>query len=146
MSCLAEHRRRRHRRAGFTLMEVLLVLVILVILGSLVGVGISQNRRRAFNDAANAQIKLFRNALQIYEMDLNGYPNSSQGLQALVEMPSGLANESRWRGPYLDNKVLPLDPWDNAYQYELNADGASYTIKSAGVDGVFGTEDDVTNE
>lgn len=135
--------RRRRARHGFTLMEVLLVLVILVILGSLVGVGVSQNRKRAYNDAANAQIKLFRSSLQLYEMDLNGYPSNSQGLQALIEQPSGLANESRWRGPYLDNiTVIPLDPWDNAYQYESDG-GATYSITSAGIDGVQGSDDDV---
>ena len=142
------NRRRARRRHGFTLMEVLLVLVILVILGSLVGVGIRTNRTRAYNDATRAQIKLFRTALKIYEMDMNGYPTTSQGLQALIEMPAGLANESRYRGPYMseDARVLPLDPWDGAYQYELNADANSYKISSAGVDGVQGTEDDLTNE
>jgi len=128
------------------LMEVLLVLVILVILASLVGVGIRTTRTRAFNDAARAQIKLFRTSLQIFEMDINSYPTTSQGLQALLDMPPGLANESRWRGPYLseDIKDLPLDPWDNAYQYKLE-DPNTYKISSAGVDGIFGTDDDLTN-
>ena len=109
--------------------------------------GIRTNRQRAYNDAARAQIKLFRTALQIFEMDINSYPNNSQGLQALIEMPAGLANESRYRGPYMEDiTVLPLDPWDNPYKYELASDGNSYTISSAGADGVHGTEDDLSNK
>jgi general secretion pathway protein G len=133
--------RRRRRNEAFTLMEVLLVLVILVILGSLVGVGISRTRTRAFTDSATSQIKLFEKALKMYEMDVRSYPTSSQGLQALIEPPQGLANESRWRGPYLDTKQLPLDPWDNAYQYQA-ADGG-ITISSAGPDGVPNSDDDI---
>jgi general secretion pathway protein G len=137
---------RRRRRQGFTLMEVLLVLVILVILGSLVGVGIRQTRTRAYEDAARAQIKLFGQTLDMYDMDIGSYPTSSQGLEALLAAPAGLANENRYRGPYLKQgiTVLPLDPWDNPYQYESN-DGTTYTITSGGADGVVGTEDDLTN-
>jgi general secretion pathway protein G len=134
----------KRNRRGFTLMEVLLVLVILVILGSLVGVGVRRARDRGFNDAARAQIKLFEKSLRFYEMDLLSYPDSSQGLAALIEVPSGLANESKWRGPYLEVKVLPLDPWDNAYHYEL-IDAETYRVASAGGDRTLGTEDDITN-
>jgi general secretion pathway protein G len=88
---------------------------------------------------------MFRTALKIYEMDINSYPSSSQGLEALLEMPSGLKNESRYRGPYLEDiKVLPLDPWDNPYKYE--SDGTQYTISSAGADGVVGNDDDISSE
>ena len=136
------HRRQRNRR-GFTLMEVLLVLVILVILGSLVGVAVRRARQRGFNDAALAQVKLFEKSLRFYEMDLLSYPASAQGLQALMSLPAGLANESKWRGPYLEGKnVLPLDPWGNAYNYEL-IDVDTYKVSSPGADGISGTEDDV---
>lgn len=140
------YRNRRRRRPGFTLMEVLLVLVILVILGSLVGVGIRRTRTRAYHDAALAQIKLFANTIKMFDMDVGRYPTTSEGLQALLEAPSGLANESIWRGPYLpeDVTVLPLDPWNNPYHYE--SDGTTYTITSAGPDGVQGSEDDVTKQ
>lgn len=138
------HRRQRNRR-GFTLMEVLLVLVILVILGSLVGVAVRQARRRGFNDAALAQIKLFESSVRFYEMDVLSYPSTAQGLQALIALPAGLTNESRWRGPYLRGKsVLPLDPWDGAYHYEL-IDTDTYKISSAGTDGIHGSEDDVVS-
>ena len=133
--------RRRQRRDAFTLMEVLLVLVILVILGSLVGVGISRTRTRAFTDSATSQIKMFEKALKMYEMDVRTYPTSSQGLQALIELPQGLSNESRWRGPYLESKQLPLDPWDNSYQYESSGDGVK--ISSPGPDGIPSSDDDI---
>ena len=78
-------------------------------------------------------------------MDIGSYPIASQGLEALLAAPSGLANENRWRGPYLKQgiTVLPLDPWDNQYQYD--SDGTTYTITSGGADGVVGTDDDITN-
>ena len=133
--------RRQRRRKAFTLMEVLLVLVILVILGSLVGVGISRTRTRAFTDSATSQIKMFGKALKLYEMDVRSYPTSSQGLDALIKLPAGLVNESRWRGPYLEASVLPLDPWDNSYQYESSGDGIK--ISSPGPDGIPSSDDDI---
>lgn len=137
---------RRRRRRGFTLMEVLLVLVILVILGSFAGVAIRQQRKRAWVDTARAQIKMFENALDMYEMDVNNFPNTSQGLEALIALPSGLANDSRWRGPYLktNSNVVPLDPWDNPYRYS-SMSAETYEIRSAGPDGAENTDDDITN-
>lgn len=143
---MRRQRNRRRNRHGFTLMEVLLVLVILVIIGSLVGVGVRQARSRGFNDASRAQIKMFEKALKLYEMDLLSFPSANQGLEALIQPPSGLANESRWRGPYLDEPVLPLDPWDNQYQYALDQSTNMPKITSMGADGILGTDDDVTSD
>ena len=142
MTYPADHRR-SHR--GFTLMEVLLVLVILVILVSFTGVFIRGARKRAFRHAARMQISLFEEGLKQYELDIRNYPSNDQSLKALLNKPSGLSNESRWDGPYLDAKVLPLDPWDRPYRYEL-LDADTYRISSAGPDGAERTEDDISSD
>ena len=135
------HHRRRARRKGFTLMEVLLVLVILVILGSMAGIFIRGAQKKARADAARAQIGLFENAVKMFEMHVQSYPSSAQGLEALVQ-PTG--DIPGWSGPYLDKQV-PLDPWNNPYQYELvNLD--NYRIWSFGPDGVDGTADDISSQ
>lgn len=131
---------RRARRKGFTLMEVLLVLVILVILGSMAGMFIRGAQKRAREDAARAQIGLFENAIEMYELHLQRYPSPSEGLEGLVQS----TGDSRWGGPYLD-KAVPMDPWGNPYQYELvNED--MYRIWSFGPDGVDGTPDDISSQ
>ena len=137
-------RRRNLRRQMWGSLCTMLVLVILVILGSLVGVFTRRMQQQALNDAASAQIRMFSQALQAYELNIRSYPTTSQGLQALLTAPSGLSNPSRWKGPYMNVKTLPLDPWDNAYYYEL-VDADTFVIWSAGADGVRGTEDDITN-
>ncbi len=135
--------RRRRRRSGFTLMEVLLVLAILVILGSMVGIFIVGMQREAFRDSARVQIAPLETALDAYRLHVGSYPNTNQGLEALVVPPADLTNPAKWRGPYL-KKQVPPDPWGNPYQYELLTPD-EYRIWSWGPDGADGTEDDVSN-
>jgi general secretion pathway protein G len=131
------------RRGGFTLMEVLLVLAILVILGSMVGFFIAGMQRGAYEDLARSQISSFEGLLDAYRLHVGSYPTSTQGLQALWQPPADLKNPAKWRGPYA-TKEIPADPWGNPYQYELmNAD--QYHIWSWGPDGANGTDDDVSN-
>ncbi len=120
-------------------------MVILVILASLTGVYIRKTQQTALIDAARAQIGLFEDALKLYEIHVRNFPTTAQGLDSLINMPAGLANESRWRGPYLEGKQVPLDPWDHPYRYEL-ADGDKPVITSAGADSVDGSDDDIRNE
>jgi general secretion pathway protein G len=108
--------RDRRREGGFTLIEVLLVLVILVVLASFVAVNVVQQGRTAKLRAAKSQIGMFKTPLAAYEMDINSYPTTAQGLQALRYQPPDLPNPTKWQGPYLDSDV-PKDPWDNYYQY-----------------------------
>jgi general secretion pathway protein G len=138
-------RRRPRRRRGFTLMEVLLVLAILVILGSLVTVGYMQIQKNAYRDAARNQIKNIENAVMTYALAIGRCPSTEQGLNALREAPSDLKNAKRWAGPYLGkaNEPLPLDPWGNDYQYLEEGDGENFKIWSMGPDGQSGTPDDV---
>lgn len=137
--------RNRRSRNAFTLMEVLLVLVILATLASMVGIGLRGAQKRAKVDEARAQMGSFKSAIDRYQLYVNQYPTTEQGLQALLEAPSDLPNPEKWgNDPYLDATRIPLDPWDNPYQYE--ADGSRFRIWSYGPDGVDGTEDDVASD
>lgn len=130
---------RNSRRRGFTLMEVLLVLVILVILSAISVAFLRRTRQRALVNAAKTQIGQLDNVIKLYELDMLAFP---QSLEALRIAPSDSVSE-RWNGPYLD-KEIPLDPWDNPYQYELQNEDY-YKIWSFGPDRADGTEDDITN-
>lgn len=136
----------RRRRSGFTLMEVLLVLAILVIIASIVSTAIFQMQRKGYTDAARTQVKAFKGPLQAYRLDMNSYPTTAQGLDALRQAPGDSANSGKWSGPYLE-EVVPADPWGNPYRYEYpgrhNQDLPD--IWSVGPDGVDGTDDDVGN-
>jgi len=135
---------RRRRRSAFTLIEVLLVLVILVILASLVVTAYGPIQQRANARAAKAQIGGFETAIGVYHTDMNNYPSSDQGLQALRQPPPDAGN--RWAGPYLQKEV-PMDPWGNPYRYAYpgSRNNSSFDIWSAGADGVDNTEDDIGN-
>jgi general secretion pathway protein G len=134
------------RRRGFTLMEVLLVLVILAILGSLAALSYDAISRRANKKAAEGQIGLFKTPLQMYQMAIQTFPTTTQGLDALWSAPGDLPNPAKWDGPYLDAPV-PLDPWNNPYQYVSPGthNPNTYDVWSFGPDGVNGTDDDIGN-
>ncbi len=139
--------RKRGNRRGFTLMEVLLVLVILVILGSMAGVFIQKAQKNAMVDAARTQIRLFEGPLDMYQMHMNKYPATQEGLAVLRTGPSSTTSNNntsgpQWKGPYLQ-KAIPKDPWGNDYQYELLQSADQYRIWSWGPDGNNGTDDDI---
>ena len=131
-------------RRGFTLLEVLLVLTILVIMGSTVTYYFVGAQQKANTRQTISQISMFETLLANYHMDVGSYPTTSQGLAALRESPADLANTGKWAGPY-SNKDIPLDPWGNPYQYELQA-ADQYRIWSWGPDLQDGTEDDVVSQ
>ena len=122
-------------------MEVLLVLAILVILGTLVGTNFSGMFANAKISAAKAQISALEKPMELYMMDVGTYPTSQQGLQALRIQPTDLADPTKWLGPYLQ-KDIPLDPWSNPYGYEL-INAKQFRIYSAGPDGATNTTDDI---
>ena len=136
-------RRKHHRRSGFTLLEVLLVLAILVIMGSTVTYYFIGAQQKANRSQALSQMSMFGQLLTNYHLDVGSYPSTAQGLEALRTPPAELANMNRWAGPYAD-KDIPPDPWGNPYQYE--SDGTQYRIWSWGGDGQDGTEDDVFSQ
>lgn len=135
-----------HRRAGLTLMEVMLVLVILGILGSMAAMFISGAQKDAMRRATATEISTLETALQQYHLAMFQYPSGQDGLQSLIEQPSGDQN-NRWTGPYIDPDNDLKDPWMNEYEYEIeNQNGSqAVVIRSAGPDGAMNTEDDVTN-
>lgn len=128
---------RRRRRAGFTLIEVLLVLVIIVIIGSIAGVSYFNSQQQALRNAAKTQAAQLDSAIKLYMLNMNKAPDSLDGL---LTQPADDKN-SRWQGPYWEESTLPLDPWDNDYQFEAN--GSTYRVWSMGPDGTSGTEDDI---
>jgi general secretion pathway protein G len=137
-------KRRRHRgRSGFSLVELLLVLVILTTLAAIVVPKFSGRSEQAKVTAAETQISNFETALDAFEVDNGYYPKGDDGLQLLLEEPKDATN---WRGPYL-KKSIPLDPWNNEYIYDCpgknNEDG--YDLYSMGPDGRKGTDDDIVN-
>jgi general secretion pathway protein G len=133
-------RRRRHNR-GFTLVEVLLVLAILVILGSLVTVSIVQVQKSSNVKAARSQIGMLSETVDIYRLELGTLPES---LADLREQPASLRNPDKWR-PLLD-KEIPADPWGNDYQYEILDNGENFRIYSYGPDRNEGGNDDISSD
>src|SRR5262245_43466734 len=110
---------RRRRPRGFTLMEVLLVLAILVVLGSLVGVSYVRLQKTANINAAKTQVSMLEEAVNHYMVDVGTAPTTQDGLNALLTPPGDLPNPQKWQGPYLQKtQALPVDPWNQPYQYE----------------------------
>ncbi len=141
---LAPASERRGRR-GFTLVEVLLVLVILVIIGSIAVTAYIPMQRRANIDAARAQIKALKGPLSLYRLHMNDYPATEQGLEALLMAPQDYTGGSGWSGPYLDSRSAPLDPWGQPYRYEYPGrhGGEMPDVWSAGPDKISDSEDDI---
>lgn len=136
-----QRRRQVRRRGGFTLVEVLLVLAILVILGAMVGVGVVQVQRNANRNAAKAQIGMLDESVNMYRIDVGVFPNE---LIDLLEPPQDLRNPDKWSGPYLERDEIPLDPWQNDYQFANEGD--DFRIWSFGPDGADGGNDDIDNK
>jgi general secretion pathway protein G len=139
----SENKRRYHgvgptarRQRGFTLMELLVVLAILGLLMSLVGPQVLNQLGGAKTKTAALQISDLEQALEMYKLDVGRFPNSDQGLDALVNRPSGVKG---WNGPYLKSSV-PADPWDNDYHYKFPGDHADFDLFSYGQDGSAGGE------
>ena len=123
------------RHAGFTLLEMLVVLVIIGLLVSMVGPRLFSKVDSAKIQTAAAQVKLLRGAVETMRLDINVYPTAEQGLKLLVEAPADGALRSRWKGPYLEEAV-PLDPWGNPYQYQPpEGSGRPFVLYSFGADG-----------
>lgn len=136
---------RRERRGGFTLMEVLLVMVILVSLATL-SIGVySRVQKSQQIKVATAAINNLKSFLYAYYSDTNGYPTTSQGLNALLQPPGDLKNPQRWSGPYVEK--VPDDPWGNPFQYASPGTHKQdeYDLWSLGPDGQSGTADDIGN-
>jgi general secretion pathway protein G len=129
----------RQRQSGFTLIEIMVVVVILAVLGALVVPKILENVDKARVTRAQSDIRAIQTALDLYRLDNFKYPTTEQGLQALVKQPSDPTITNYRSGGYLPS--LPKDPWNNLYIYASpGADGRDYDITSLGRDGKQGGE------
>ena len=121
------------RQRGFTLIEIMVVVVILGILAALIAPNILGRTGEARITAAKADINSIGNALDLYKLDNFSYPSTDQGLQALVSKPGGFPEAPNWNPDgYL--KSLPVDPWGNEYQYLSPGSNKPYDLYSLGAD------------
>lgn len=130
----------RKNEEGFTLVELLVVLLILALLAALVGPRVIGYMGQSKVKTATIQLSAYKTALELYHLDMGAYPGS-EGLAGLVTAP---ADGKGWAGPYLD-KALAADPWGNAYAYQVKPGGAGYVLKSLGSDGKEGGEGDAAD-
>ena len=121
---------------GFTLLELLVVLVVLGLLAGIVAPRYFNQLGKSEAKVARAQIEGLVKALDIYRLEIGHYPSTEQGLQALVVAPSEI---TKWDGPYLQKKV-PMDPWGRQYVYRSRGEDGDYDLLSLGKDGQAGGE------
>lgn len=121
----------RRPTGGFTLLELLVVVVIIGLLAGLVAPRYFDQLGKTNTGIAKAQIASLEKALDQYRLDVGSFPTSEQGLQALTSKPN---NVEKWQGPYL-KKAVPPDPWGRAYRYKFPGDHSDYDIFSYGADG-----------
>jgi len=134
----------RRARAGFTLLELLVAMVIIGLLAGYVGPKYFAQVGKSQVKTARAQIDALEKALDQYRLDTGNYPTVEQGLAALATRPS---NEPKWDGPYL-KKSVPADPWGNAYVYKIPGEHGEFDLLSLGKDGQpggTGEAADITN-
>ncbi len=131
----------RRQEAGFTLLELLVVMVIIGLLAGYVGPRYFAQIGKSETKAAKAQIDALEKALDQYRLDTGHYPTTEQGLAALNARPS---NEARWDGPYL-KKSVPPDPWSKPYLYKQPGEHSEFDLSSYGKDGQPGGEGDAVD-
>jgi general secretion pathway protein G len=128
-------RARRSAQAGFTLVEMLVVITIIGLIMALVAPRVLNYLSESKTKTAKIQIESLGSALDLFFLDSGRYPSSSEGLAALVQRPG---NVPAWNGPYLKGSLVPTDPWGNAYIYRSPGEHGAYDIVSFGADGQEG--------
>ncbi|OHC04300.1 MAG: type II secretion system protein GspG [Planctomycetes bacterium RIFCSPHIGHO2_12_39_6] len=123
------------KSAGFTLLELLIVMIIIGLLAALIGPKMIGRVGESRQTVAKQQVEGFGSALEMYKLDTTKYPTQEQGLEALVSEPQGVNN---WKGPYLKKKFIPKDPWGHEYIYTYPGANGDYDIVSYGADGNTG--------
>ncbi|MGR9115828.1 MAG: type II secretion system major pseudopilin GspG [Gammaproteobacteria bacterium] len=130
-------KQQKRTETGFTLLELLVVLGIIALLAGIVGPQVMKHMGTSKVKAAKVQIEGLASALDMYKLDVGRYPTTEQGLEALIEKP---ADVNRWNGPYLRKSKVPLDPWQQAYQYVFPGEHGSFDLFTLGADEKEGGE------
>lgn len=125
-------RKRRHEQAGFTLLELLVVLVILGLVTAFAAPQVIKYMSGAKIDAAGIQIERLSGVLDLYRLEVGRYPDESEGLEALLEKPT---DAERWNGPYIRKANSLLDPWGRPYLYRYPGENGEFDLYSLGADG-----------
>ena len=128
-------RRRRGGEAGFTLVEILVVITIIGLIMALVGPRVLNYLAESKVKAARIQVESFASSLDLFYLDAGRYPSTSEGLAALAQRPGGVET---WNGPYLRTGAVPNDPWGHPYVYRSPGEHGAYDIVSYGADGQQG--------
>ncbi|GAB2619589.1 type II secretion system major pseudopilin GspG [Novilysobacter erysipheiresistens] len=132
---------RRRKNAGFTLVELMVVIVIIGLLATVVMINVMPSQDRAMVEKARADVSVLEQAVETYRLENLVYPRTEHGLDALLHAPAGLARPERYRrGGYI--RRLPTDPWGNPYQYRQPGEHGPFDIYSFGADGAAGGEAD----
>ncbi len=122
---------------GFTLLELVMVLVIIGVILAMVGPRVFTNLGRANSEVAKAKIEQIGGQLELFKLDVGRYPTTQEGLGALLAAPSGVAN---WNGPYIKDAKILKDPWTRDFVYRSPAEKGGYDLLSLGADGKEGGE------
>lgn len=141
-------KRQGRNRRGFTLLELMIVLVILVGLIALVGPRLLGTQAKADIKTTKTQIGNLESALKMYSLDMRSFPSTEEGLDALMKAPDDEDKAKKWDGPYLDADSIPADSWGNAFVYSYppeNGERDFPNISSMGPDGQANTDDDIIN-
>ncbi len=123
---------------GFTLIEIIIVVIILGLIAALVGPRLFKKVEKSKQQLTKTQIVMIENAVKMFKLDTGRYPSSNEGLAGLLQQPSGADN---WDGPYLE-KGLPKDPWGRDYVYTYPGKNYTFEIVSLGADGKEGGENE----
>ncbi len=145
MKATQEEARSRCNRKGFSLMELMVVLIILGLIVAIVVPRLGLFTKKGSIQAAKQQIAQLKTALEAYRADMGKYPTTEEGLKALIENPDQNATTYEPNG-YLEKKKVPKDPWSNDYIYDSpGKHNNDYEISSKGPDGQAGTDDDINS-
>lgn len=128
---------RESSEAGYTLLELLVVLAILALIAGLAVPQVLKSFGRAKSDTVRVQVNALASNLEFYKFDVGQYPTQQQGLQALVAAPANIKN---WNGPYVTKEKTLVDPWGRPYLYKFPGEHGEFDIYSLGADGEAGGE------